>query len=91
MTFPAEISARADRSLSPIDRSVYGYLTTILDCHDVRPVSSEYHCLRAGVSRRTFDKARDRLIDLGYLYNHAPGLRNVHRLTLMNSLRARAG
>lgn len=90
MTFPAEISARRDPRLSLAARAVYGYLTTELDIHDVRGVSTALHADRAGVSRETFAKARDDLLRFGYLVDHGRGLRNVRRLTLAYSIAEKA-
>lgn len=90
MTFPAEVSFKRDRTLSPSARRVYDFLSTALDFTEVRAVKVQITCERVGCNRKTFGLALDRLVSAGYLVEHARDLHGVRRFTLAWSIRSNA-
>lgn len=87
MTFPAELTFKRDRTLSPTARRVYDFLTTMLDFTEVRAVKSQINCIHVGAARAAFGLALDQLAVAGYLVEHARDLHGVRRFTLAWSIR----
>jgi hypothetical protein len=88
MTFPAELTFKRDRTLSPTARRVYDFLTTVLDFTEVRPVKAQINCEHVGTNRGSFGRALDQLVGRGYLVEHARELHGVRRFTLAWSINA---
>ncbi len=82
MTYPAELQFKRDRALTPGDRRVYDYLSTVLDFVEVRSVKIQMHARAMGLKRETLMRSIDCLVRIGYLIDQPRGQRNVRRLTL---------
>lgn len=86
MTFPAELSFKRDRELTPTARRVYDYLTTTLDFTQPRRVKGQIECTAVGTDRETFRLALNALVEAGYLVEHERDTFNVRVFTLAWSL-----
>lgn len=82
LTFPAELSFKRDRDLTPTARRVYDYLTTTLDFRQPRMVKTHLECAKIGTDRETFANALNALVVAGYLVEHPREMLNVRVFTL---------
>lgn len=85
MTYPAELSYKKDRCLTPSARRVYDYLSTILDFTEVREVKASVHCVECGIGKPHFLAGLNTLVERGYLTEHVPAGR-IRRFTLAWSI-----